>query len=107
MADGFVHTVHADGWRNTIEGGEPLDGRYDTKAEAIEAGRSEARRRANRARDPQRGRVDRRAELIRQRPRRQARLSLAGTRDQAYGSPGGNSFPSSPHCGSRTIRLRP
>ena len=46
MADGFVHTVHADGWRNTIEGAEPLDGRYETKAEAIEVGRSEARRRA-------------------------------------------------------------
>ena len=46
MADGFVHTVHADGWRNTIEGAKPLSGTYDTKAEAIEAGRAEARRRA-------------------------------------------------------------
>ena len=46
MADGFVHTVHADGsWRNTIEGAAPLSGTYDTKADAIQAGRAEARRR--------------------------------------------------------------
>ena len=38
--------MHADGWRNTIEGAEPLSGVYDTKAAAIEAGRTEARRRA-------------------------------------------------------------
>jgi hypothetical protein len=46
MADGFVHTVHADGrWRNTIEGRAPLPGAYDIKAEAVEVGRTEARRR--------------------------------------------------------------
>lgn len=46
MADGFVHTVHADGrWRNTIEGAAPLPGAYDTKAEAVSVGRTEARRR--------------------------------------------------------------
>ena len=46
MADGYVHTVHADGsWRNTIEGADPLPGTYKTKAEALEAGRTEARRR--------------------------------------------------------------
>jgi hypothetical protein len=46
MADGFVHTVHADGsWRNSVENAAPLPGTYDTKAEAVEAGRAEARRR--------------------------------------------------------------
>jgi hypothetical protein len=46
MADGFVHTVHAEGrWRNNIEGAAPLPGAYDTKAEAVSVGRTEARRR--------------------------------------------------------------
>ncbi len=46
MADGFVHTVHTDGrWSNSIAGASPLAGTYDTKSEAVEAGRSEARRR--------------------------------------------------------------
>ena len=46
MAEGFVHTVHADGsWRNSVENAAPLPGTYDTKAEAVEAGRAEAKRR--------------------------------------------------------------
>jgi hypothetical protein len=46
MADGFVHTVHADGtWRNTIEGSPPIPGTYATKEEAVEAGRAHARHR--------------------------------------------------------------
>jgi Uncharacterized protein conserved in bacteria (DUF2188) len=46
MAEGFVHTVHTDGsWSNSIEGASPLAGTYETKADAVEAGRSEARRR--------------------------------------------------------------
>lgn len=47
MAEGFVHTVHRDGsWRTTIEGeDDPLPGSYTTKQEAMEAGRSESRRR--------------------------------------------------------------
>jgi Uncharacterized protein conserved in bacteria (DUF2188) len=46
MADGFVHTVHADGsWRNTIEGSAPLAGTYETRAAAVEAGRAEAKTR--------------------------------------------------------------
>jgi hypothetical protein len=45
MADGFVHTVRASAWRNSIEGAAPLAGAYDTKAEAVEAGRAEAQRR--------------------------------------------------------------
>ena len=47
MASGFVHTVHKDGsWRNSIEGNDqPLPGTFDTKVEAAEAGRAEARRR--------------------------------------------------------------
>jgi hypothetical protein len=47
MADGFVHTVHSNGrWTNTIEGDDQtsLDA-FDTKEEALEAGRAEARRR--------------------------------------------------------------
>jgi uncharacterized damage-inducible protein DinB len=48
MAEGFVHTVHADGrWRNTLEGDEEEPAEtFDTKAEAVAAGRAEARRRA-------------------------------------------------------------
>ena len=46
MAEGFVHTVHTDGsWSNSIEGGSPLPGTHETKAGAVEAGRTEARRR--------------------------------------------------------------
>jgi hypothetical protein len=47
MAEGFVHTVHREGaWRTTIENQDnPLPGSFDTKADAVEAGRGEARRR--------------------------------------------------------------
>ena len=46
MAEGFVHTVHADGsWRNTIEGAAPLPGTYAIKEEAVEAGRAHAMQR--------------------------------------------------------------
>ena len=47
MAEGFVHTVHKDGrWRTTIEEQHGSVGdTFDTKEEAIEAGREEARRR--------------------------------------------------------------
>ena len=46
MADGFVHTVHAEGsWRNTVEGSGPLPAAYETKTEAVDAGRFEARQR--------------------------------------------------------------
>ena len=47
MAKGLVHTLNIEGrWQNDIEGGDgsPL-AMYDTKAEAVDAGRSEARRR--------------------------------------------------------------
>jgi hypothetical protein len=46
MAKGFVHTVPAGGlWRNRIESMELLRGAYISKADAIKAGRREARRR--------------------------------------------------------------
>jgi hypothetical protein len=47
MAEGFVHTVHKNGrWRNSIEGDQaPLPDAFDTKEAAVEAGRTEARRR--------------------------------------------------------------
>ncbi len=46
MAKGFIHTVAAGGlWRNRVESGELLRGGYVEKADAIEAGRREARRR--------------------------------------------------------------
>ena len=47
MAEGFVHTVHKDGrWMNSVEGDkEPLPGSFDTKQDAVETGRAEARRR--------------------------------------------------------------
>lgn len=45
MAKGFIHTVYKDDqWVNEIEGGE-AESRFDTKAEAVEAGREEAQRR--------------------------------------------------------------
>ncbi len=48
MAQGFVHTVHRNGhWTNSLEGddGAVFDSFFDTKEEAVEAGRAEARRR--------------------------------------------------------------
>jgi len=48
MAEGFVHTVHSGGaWTNSIEGDERANRpAFDTKEEAVEAGRAEARRRS-------------------------------------------------------------
>jgi len=45
MAEGFVHTVHRDGrWINSVEGDPaPLPESFDTKEDALEAGRAEAR----------------------------------------------------------------
>jgi Uncharacterized protein conserved in bacteria (DUF2188) len=47
MAEGFVHTVHANGrWRNSVEGEDRASlGAFDTKEKAVEAGQEEARRR--------------------------------------------------------------
>ena len=46
MPEGDVETFHKDGkWHNRIEGHEVLDGAYDNKAEAVDAGRDEARSR--------------------------------------------------------------
>jgi hypothetical protein len=47
MAQQFVHTVHVDGrWQNTVEGeSSPMPGTYDTREEAVAAGRTEAQRR--------------------------------------------------------------
>jgi len=47
MAEGFVHTVNEDGrWVNSVEGDQaPLPGSFETKEDAVEAGRAEARRR--------------------------------------------------------------
>jgi len=47
MAEGFVHTVHTEGrWQTAIEGDlMPLPESFLTKAEAVQAGRDEARRR--------------------------------------------------------------
>lgn len=43
MAFCTVHTVHSEeGWRNTLEGAASLPGVYDTKEEAVEAGRAQA-----------------------------------------------------------------
>ncbi len=44
MPDGDVETFHEDGrWHNRIESHGLIDESYDTKAEAIEAGRELAR----------------------------------------------------------------
>ncbi len=47
MASGLVHTLHSDGsWKNSVEGdGELLPGTFDTKEDAVAAGRVEAKRR--------------------------------------------------------------
>ena len=47
MAEGFVHTVRRqEGWANTIEGQDgALPGTFETKEEAVTAGRDEAIRR--------------------------------------------------------------
>ena len=47
MAEGFVHTVSVEAHReNTIEGQDGMvGGPYATKAEAVDAGRTEAQRR--------------------------------------------------------------
>ena len=69
MADGFVHTVHADGaWRNSIEGDAPLAGAYETKADAVEAGRAEAQRRQTEHLIHNEDGSIARAQLLRQRP---------------------------------------
>ena len=45
MADGDVHTVHKDGsWTNTIEGGSSPSRTFDTKDDAVTAGRDLARK---------------------------------------------------------------
>ena len=47
MAEGFVHTVHSNGvWTNSVEGDDRANRQaFDTKEEAVDAGRAEARRR--------------------------------------------------------------
>jgi hypothetical protein len=46
MAQGFVHTLHLEGrWENAVEGEESRLAMYETKAEAVDAGRAEAQRR--------------------------------------------------------------
>ena len=47
MAEGFVHTVYVNGrWVNSLEGQDrAVLGTFQTKEEAVEAGREEASRR--------------------------------------------------------------
>lgn len=46
MPAGDIETYHADGrWRNRVEALADLPGAYDTKDEAVRAGRDEARER--------------------------------------------------------------
>ena len=43
MANGDVHTVpHGGAWVNRIEGGEDMFGSYETKSDAVQAGRLRA-----------------------------------------------------------------
>jgi Uncharacterized protein conserved in bacteria (DUF2188) len=43
MGFGAVHTIYSEeGWRNTLEGAAPLAGVYETKEEAVDAGRAQA-----------------------------------------------------------------
>ena len=44
MAQGFVHTVYKnETWINELEEGNQLPGTYDTKEQAVAAGRDKAR----------------------------------------------------------------
>lgn len=44
MPEGDIETYHQNGrWRNKVEGVGDLDGDHDTREEAVEAGREEAR----------------------------------------------------------------
>ena len=44
MADGFIHTVHRDGyWHNELEGGQRASSSHATKTEAVARGREMAR----------------------------------------------------------------
>jgi hypothetical protein len=44
MAEGFIHTVPKNGmWVNTVEGGDAIPSTFDTKQEAVSAGRDLAR----------------------------------------------------------------
>jgi hypothetical protein len=64
MAQPFVHTVYVDGhWQNTVEGEDsPMAGAYDSKDEAVAAGRAEAqRRRTEHVIHRQDGRLDERS----------------------------------------------
>ena len=46
MPEGDIETFHKDGkWRNRVEGHEVLDGDFDTKEDAVSAGREEAQTR--------------------------------------------------------------
>ena len=43
MPEGDVETYHSGGkWRNRIQGHQDLPGEYDTREEAVKAGRAEA-----------------------------------------------------------------
>ena len=43
MPEGDVETYHSDGkWRNRIQGHQDLPGDYDTREDAVRAGRREA-----------------------------------------------------------------
>lgn len=46
MPEGDVETYHANGrWKNRVEAIDDLPGSYDTKDEAVQVGRDEARER--------------------------------------------------------------
>ena len=46
MPEGDIETYHADGrWKNRVEALDDLPGSYDTKDEAVQVGRDEARER--------------------------------------------------------------
>jgi hypothetical protein len=42
MARGWIHTVHdaKRGWMNEVEGGDAIGGTFQTKDEAVQAGRT-------------------------------------------------------------------
>ena len=43
MAQGWIHTIHSDGaWINEVEGSGPIGRRYDSRQDAVPAGRRHA-----------------------------------------------------------------
>jgi uncharacterized protein DUF2188 len=67
MAEGFIHTVNKNGiWVNTVEGGDPFGATFDSKREAVTAGRDLAKANSREHVIHNEDGTNRRAQLVRQ-----------------------------------------